>query len=696
MRSLLLLCCCISAAVYGQKSVAEKAFNISAIAAKYHVSPRAVNDSFAVQVFRSFMDQIDPYTIYFTQQEYQQLQTAAVGIDEDITRQSTVFLQTISKQYFLVRKKAVQQMQSLLSKPFSFSAKTYFTTNSEADAGKYIDEPQPQRMKAYLQWRVLTALSDLLPEDSTHLSPAFVQQHIGEAQRSVQSSIEKRYAQLAADSVKMARWLEETYLNAIATAYDPHTEYFSNEAYDEFEAGLSSESMAFGFGLEPNSEGNLLITSVMPGSAAWKSSNIHEGDMIIAMKPEGEKTVSVANATPEELNALFERYADKTVEFTIKAADGTTRVVKLKKQAIRNEENVVRGWILDGQPRLGFISLPSFYTQTNDGIGTSCAEDVAREIVKLKQEKIDGLVLDLRFNGGGSIEEAAAMLGIFIDIGPLGVVKVYSGGTEPIKDVNRGTIYDGPLVVMVNGASASASEMLAATLQDYRKAVIVGSTTFGKATMQVVVPLVANFDFEKYAPDSKQSDATKDFLKITMGKLYRVNGKTAQNTGVVPDVYLPDYFEAAQFTERSYGTALPADSISVQLPYRALSEKYSRQTFKAFEQSSVANDPELVQLKNTVRLQQLTNALNRVPLMLSEYNLWQNDEWGDTLETTAAKKGNAQSPYAVANTRLDAAYNAMDSYQKENDDMIMNELMEDAWLRQVYLLFKNVLIKTNQ
>jgi carboxyl-terminal processing protease len=282
------------------------------------------------------------------------------------------------------------------------------------------------------------------------------------------------------------------------------------------------------------------------------------------------------------------------------------------------------------------------------------------------------------------------MLGIFIDIGPLGVTKIYDGRRETIKDLNRGTIYDGPLVVMVNGASASASEILAATLQDYRKAIIAGSTTFGKATMQIVVPLKNNFDLDQYDPSKEKEDESTEYLKLTIGKLYRVSGKTAQNTGVVPDVYLPDYFEAGQFTERSYPTALPADTVVVGFTPRIMPEKYHAASLQQFVQTSVLTDPQFVQLQQEVEKIK-HNGTDRVPLLLEEF-----DAWNKTLEeepTAMADTIATNLAFKVANTRLDADYNTMDAYQKENDEAIMEDLHADQWLRQVYLLFKKILIK---
>jgi carboxyl-terminal processing protease len=213
--------------------------------------------------------------------------------------------------------------------------------------------------------------------------------------------------------------------------------------------------------------------------------------------------------------------------------------------------------------------------------------------------------------------------------------------------------------------------------------------------MQVVLPLDSTLDLIKYAASKPaEPDPLQDYLKITIGKLYRVNGSTAQNIGVVPEVHLPDFFEAVDYTERSYPTSLKADTVASKLVYRASPQKVSKTVLEDFEKTSVQADPEFIETQRLIRMQQLSNVAKQIPLKLAEYNEWYNSGYSDKTETVANKKQETAAPYKVRNTRQDADYNAMDSFQKENDEAIIQELTDDASIKQVYLLIKKMLETT--
>ncbi len=226
----------------------------------------------------------------------------------------------------------------------------------------------------------------------------------------------------------------------------------------------------------------------------------------------------------------------------------------------------MKSFLLKGDKTIGYISLPAFYTDWEDASKdiNGCANDVAKEIIKLKQENIDGLILDLRYNGGGSMQEAVDLAGIFIDAGPVGQIKSSDGKIFTLKDMNRGTIYDGPLVLLVNGYSASASEMLAGTLQDYNRAIIVGTPTYGKATAQVVLPMDTTISLE----NDNQSKQTSSYIKLTTDKLFRITGATAQGTGVQPDILLPDVSEAEPQHETDEYFTLHVSNIDANKYYK--------------------------------------------------------------------------------------------------------------------------------
>jgi carboxyl-terminal processing protease len=346
--------------------------------------------------------------------------------------------------------------------------------------------------------------------------------------------------------------------------------------------------LQFGFSLGEGKDA-VEITRLKPGSPAYKSGLIHEGDQILTLQWEGNDEVDVSDGSVEQVNAFISGDHGKNLTLTLKKSDGTTRKVTLQreKSALDDDNSKVRSFILKGDHRVGFISLPAFYTDWNgeEGGNNGCADDVAKEIIKLKKENIEGLILDLRYNGGGSMLEAIALTGIFIDAGPVGMTRDKEGKIYTMKDVNRGSVYDGPLILLINGFTASASEMLAGTLQDYHRALIVGSPSFGKATAQVVLPLDTVFD-EQHLERMKTAD---NFIKITIDRLFRVNGTSAQQTGVIPDIMLQDYSETQSEREKSLPFALQNVTIDANKyfhPYPSISMDPLKSFSKSFSDTN--------------------------------------------------------------------------------------------------------------
>lgn len=260
----------------------------------------------------------------------------------------------------------------------------------------------------------------------------------------------------------------------------------------------------------------------------------------------------------DEVEEVLDGVSTATILLTVRTANGSLQTVTLYKQAVKLEENLIKSYILEGAEKIGYISLPDFYTDWNSYNALGCANDVAKEIIKLKKENIQGLILDLRFNGGGSMLEAAGLAGIFINEGPLCVMDE-ADKPKVLKDPNRGTAYDGPLLVLVNTLSASASEFTAAVLQDYNRALIVGSPTYGKASMQIVMPV----DTSAATPQAwAMQKAELGYLKITEGGFYRVTGKSHQRNGIQPDIHLPDVYEKMHIREEDEPQALYFDTVS--------------------------------------------------------------------------------------------------------------------------------------
>ncbi len=359
------------------------------------------------------------------------------------------------------------------------------------------------------------------------------------------------------------------YCQELASCYDPHTAYFQPEMKTAFESELGNTALSFGLSLHEGDDGNPEIGKLQPGGPAFQSGGINQGDKIQSIQWDDKDAIDVSGASVQEISQILSAPGGSKATFTIKKTDGTSRQVSLHKERLDagEDEDKVKGFILKGARNMGYISLPAFYSDWEDSKGVyGCANDVAKEIIKLKKENIEGLILDLRYNGGGSMQEAIELAGIFIDAGPVAQIKDRGDKIVTLKDVNRGTVYDGPLLLLVNGNSASASEMVAGTLQDYNRALIVGSPTYGKATAQVVLPMDTTLDLDTYDGHAEAAS----YIKVTISRLYRITGATAQFNGVQPNILLPDPAGATQQREADEKFALPPTVIAANKYYKAL------------------------------------------------------------------------------------------------------------------------------
>jgi len=370
----------------------------------------------------------------------------------------------------------------------------------------------------------------------------------------------------------MMKHLSESFFEAVANSFDPHTNYMPPAQTDMFMSSLSKQDLSFGLKIKLNDKNQIEIDQVTPGGPAWASHDFKPGDIIEKVQESGKAELDSYCGKLKEIYELIYASSCKSLTFTLRKKDGSSRIVLLNKQSMTNDENVVTGYLIDGSMRVGYIALPSFFENYSNINGAGCATDVAKEILKLKNDTIQALILDLRNNGGGAVNEALNLIGLFVDAGPLGMVRTYEGRiqTKVMRDSNRGIFYKGPLVVLVNKMSASATEIFAQSIKDYQRGVIVGTPTFGKATAQVMFPLGDGSDSAKFS----------GYLKYTLSKYYSLYGKSHQGDGVIPDILLPDEFAFVYQKENLYPSMLACDDIKsldgfrpmFQLPYESWRE----------------------------------------------------------------------------------------------------------------------------
>ncbi len=357
----------------------------------------------------------------------------------------------------------------------------------------------------------------------------------------------------------VSAYLEENLLEAIAQSCDPHSNYFTPVSKKQFNESLSTMVEKFGISFFDNESDVIEIGSIAPGSSAWKSNKLNIGDIIQKVQFPNKPVIDASTMSSYELSNALDLSNDKEIVLTVVKKSNEIEEVKITKELIPSEENMITGYIIGDSIPMGYLSLPSFYTDFKQGNVSGCANDVAKELIKLKQENIQGLIIDLRNNGGGSIDEAINLAGIFVDQGPLFFEQTKNAKAKLIKDANRGLIYAGPIVILINKNSASASELFAQILRSYHRAIIVGDRSFGKASAQVIFPLDTTVSLFGNRTVFNTDDG---FVKLSIGRLYDVSGKTYQKDGLEPDIKIPDVWTKAIETEDYFKNAFPNDQIS--------------------------------------------------------------------------------------------------------------------------------------
>jgi carboxyl-terminal processing protease len=541
-----------------------------------HVKPRTVDAVFGNQVHEYLCSFVDREKEILRKEDLTYLKDLSSKLNEDIQNGRQFYFSEFNR-IALERCKEIQAIQkAYLSKPVLLNS-------TKKHDPKEQDNLTEKNYKTYwennLCLAVISEIISLHPEDAKVL----LKDSLTRFEKKARLKIEKEYANYF-EAIQTKGFMQEMYLNAIAMSFDPHTLYFSPEQKDGFIEELSTQKEKFGITYGLDEQNRVILTDILPGSSAWLSNELFSGDQILKIKF-GWKSgawLEIGNGISglTELSDAFGKYQGKEISILVKDKDGYEVQVDLEKTLVYSDNDNIKNALMAGPKNIGYISLPDFYTAYSADMNEQgCANDMAKCILKLKKDGIEGLILDLRGNGGGSLYEAVALSGIFIDYGPILAMSDNKGMVQVLKDINRGFIYDGPLMVLIDAESASASEIVAAVLQDYKKAIIVGVPSFGKATSQIVFPLdplVGDFSTLQENPDY-------GYANITEGFLYRVNGKSNQAIGVLPDIELGmSSFDSIEERERNYENELIPDPIDKKIVYTPAPNPLPVETLAAF------------------------------------------------------------------------------------------------------------------
>lgn len=538
---------------YGQYST-EKINQIVSVLEKIHIAPLGINDTLSNRVYKKFIESLDPGEFIFLTKDIKLFEIYKDSIDDQINSKKYPFLNLVGNIYI----KRLYQIDSLVSilleKDLSFSKLDTVTFNSTSKTNyKSSLKSLSKKWENWMKYKVLQNLYSTYPTltISNKDSLAICLKHSVKKIKEETKCIIDPYSIENKERIEYSILCE--FLDAIALSYDPHSTFFTDEAKTSFDNSLSKESMGFGLFLEED-EGVIKVESMIPGSPAWKSSQINKGDVITKIIYHDSLEINLSCISAFDIEGILLSNSITDIKITLIKKSGKPIEIPLSKEVIETDENVMTALVLEGEKRVGYLPIPSFYSNSESEMVKGCANDVAKEILKMKKDSIDGLIIDLRFNGGGSLAEAIDFAGIFIDVGPIGSVSSSKGKPKLMKDMNRGTAYRGPLVILINGASASASEVLAGALQLHNRAVIVGSSSYGKSTGQIIVPIDTNY----WNNNAKQPE---EFVKVTTIKLHNVKNGSHQQVGVLPDLILPDIWESFIPSESDENYALENDSI---------------------------------------------------------------------------------------------------------------------------------------
>ncbi|RYY55184.1 MAG: tail-specific protease [Chitinophagaceae bacterium] len=553
-----------------------------------HYSPQDINDAFSKKIFTKYMNDLDGEKNMFLQSDVTELaKKYETRIDEEIKGAPVEFFKAAGAVFQTRMEENSKIVDEVLAKPFDFTADEKVTLDGEKLGYASNQKDIRERWRKKLKYLTLERYSDLVDtreknkgkEGFVVKNDAELEKEAREKTKKVTDRIFERYRLKFSDDDKF-----NLFVNAITTTMDPHSEFFPPVDKRYFDEEMSGTFYGIGASLQYD-EGNIKVTSIVTGSPAWKSGELQVGDIIQKVGQGAAEPTELAGFVVTDAVKVIRGKQGTEVRLYIKKQDGSLKTLTLiRDKIVQDLETFARSAVVkQGNSKIGYIYLPEFYADFENPNGRRSYLDVESEVKKLKEEKVDGIVIDLRNNGGGSLYDVVQMAGLFIEDGPIVQVKDRENRPSVLKDKDKNVLYTGPLAVMVNEFSASASEIFAAAIQDYGRGVIIGSTsTYGKGTVQRNIGLDPETGFSV-------SNSDLGTVKLTLQKFYRINGGSTQLKGVESDIVLPDQLELLKVREKDDKDALPWDEIS-KSPYNAWSPGYDLKVIQQMSNQRLSND----------------------------------------------------------------------------------------------------------
>ena len=677
------------------KSKNEKILhNIGAVLEQGHYSPQVIDDNFSKKILKKFETDLDEDKSIFLQSDIDSFKRYETVIDDEIHGTASLeSFYTITDIYTKRVEEAAKFYPEILSKPFDFTVDENIVLDGDKLTYPKTDDERKDVWRKRLKYLVLTRYSDMLDDrDKNKGKKDFVFKADTTLQREATDQVRKQIDRYFS-TLKNHNTSDELFsmfINTITYLMDPHTDYFPPIDARSFNESMSGSFFGIGAQLKED-DSKIKIASLITGGPAWKSGELKVGDEILKVGQGKSEPVDVTGyAVSDAVKLIRGEQKGSEVRLTIRRVDGTIKVVPIQRDQIKLDEEFAKSAVIvnDGH-KLGYIYLPIFYVDIEKPNGAKCSQDVAMEVEKLKAENVEGIIIDLRENGGGSLQEVVKMVGLFIPDGPVCQVKARDERPFEYKDPDKSILYTGPLTVMVDENSASASEIFAAAIQDYKRGLIVGSSsTYGKGTVQREIPLNPDADNNIFA-NSKTEDLGT--IKLTFEKFYRISGGATQLKGVTPDVVIPDRLEYLKEREKDNPSALGWDEIP-KADYTPWVTTYSSDMVSKTAEDEINNNKNFNEIKKDAEWLDKEND--------KEYSLNIDKFRADSKEVKDIYKemdsaSRLQKELNVKNIATDVATYTSDKEKTDKNTQFLGRIKTDIYIDETVKVMNNMIGQSN-
>lgn len=667
---------------------------ITYVLEKGHYEPKNIDDDFSVSVFEDFINVIDPTKRYFLEEDIKEFEQYKFQIDDQIKSTDISFFDVVYGRLMQRMEEAKGIYKEVLDTPFDYSEKESIDIDYEklpfAASRKDLKERWRQQLKyatlGTYDSKVRKVKDDVETEKSLENEDELENDTVEGVEDSSEKPMTPKEAEISSRE-STQRTLDEffdfvgdlerkdwfvQYINTIVDEFDPHTYYFAPEDKEKFDVSMSGKFEGIGARLQKKPEGAKIV-DIISGGPVWRDGKLEVGDEIMKVGQEGEEPINIVGMRLDDAIKLIKGAKGTTVDLTVRKIDGSMETVSLTRDVVELDESFAKSAnIIKDTHKFGLIDLPKFYVDFDDYTERNAATDVAKEVERLKEAGAEGLILDLRDNGGGSLKTVVEMAGLFIKDGPIVQVRSSGKGKDVYDDKDERIQWDGPLVILVNELSASASEILAAAMQDYKRGIIIGSQqTFGKGTVQNVIPL------ENIVRSNDQGDLGA--IKLTTQKFYRINGGSTQLEGVKSDVVVPDKYSYIDLGERDQSNPLKWDKIS-PANYKPWGGYIDFDQTIANSKKRMDNSAQIKLIEENAKWLKSKQDETIIPL---NYDVYVNDEEKDKEKSKYFKTiTDYDSKLSFESLKYEEALFTKDSVLREKRDRWHKNLAKDVYIEE--------------